>query len=116
MAAKPRASQAAAAATPSKIYKATRGSLGRVVRGAEITEAEAVLERRAGRDIVVCEGAPRVNRAVAQKIENAVGPNERQDPHRSAGPYALPHFQPRQRPPEGHSFYETAGKKAAKNP
>jgi hypothetical protein len=99
-----------------KICKATRGNLGRVVRGVEITEAEAVLERRAGRDIVVIDGAPRENRAVARRIEDAVGPNRRQDPHESAGPYALPHFQQLQQPPLGHSFYETAGKKAAKNP
>ena len=115
MAARSKASQPAAA-KPAKIYKATRGNLGRVVRGTEITEAEAVLERRAGRDIVVCDGAPRENRAVARRIEDAVGPNRRQDPHESAGPYALPHFQQLRQPPLGHSFYETAGKKAAKNP
>jgi len=101
---------------PAKICKATRGNLGRVIRGEVITELKAVLERLAGRDIVVCDGAPRENRAVAHRIEDAVGPNERQDPHESAGPYALPHFQQRQPPPPGHAFYETAGKKAAKNP
>jgi hypothetical protein len=101
---------------PAKIYKATRGSLGRVIRGAEITEAEAVLERMAERDIVVCGGELQDNRAVAHRIENIVGPNKRQTPHRNAGPYALPHYQPLGRPPYGHSFYETALKKAAKNP
>ena len=104
------------AAKLAKIYKATRGSRGRVIRGAEITEAEAVLERVAGRDIVVCGGKPRDNRSIAYRIENAIGPCERQDPHESAGPYALPHYQPLHRPPDGHSFYETAGRKAAKNP
>ncbi len=49
-----------------KIYKATLGSLGRVIRGEEITELEAVLERLAGRDIVVCEGGFKANRALAQ--------------------------------------------------
>jgi hypothetical protein len=87
-----------------------------VIRGPEITEAEAVLERLAELDIVVCGGELRDNRSVAHQIENAIGPNKRQDPHKSAGPYALPHYQPLQRPPDGHSFYETAGRKAAKDP
>ncbi len=115
MAAKPNASRCDVQ-QPVRICTAVRGNLGRVIRGAAITEAQAVLERRAGHDIVVCDGAPRESRAVARRIEDAVGPNERQDPHRSAGPYALPHFQQLRQPPLGHSFYETAGKKAARNP
>lgn len=105
-------------ATPTpRIYRATCGSLGRVVRGAEITEAEAVAEYAAGNDIVVCGAATAANRAVAQAIANAVGPNKRGVPHvRTAGPYALPHFQPDPRPPDGHVFYETPNKKAALNP
>jgi hypothetical protein len=101
---------------PARAYKATLGNLGRVIRGAEITEGEAVAERKAGRSIVVCGSDGRENRELAQRIENAVGPNFRQDPHRSAGPYALPHFQQDTPPPEGHAFYETAGRKAARNP
>lgn len=104
------------AAEPPKIFKASLGSEGKVIRRGEITEAEAVLERLAERDIVVCEGDPRANRFLARRIESAVGPNKRQDPHRSAGKYALPHYQPLRRPPFGHSFYETAGRKAARNP
>src|SRR6516225_4482446 len=82
-----------------KVYKATRGSLGRVIRGSELTEAEAVAERFTGRDIVVCGGGGRSNRDLAQRIENAIGPNFRQDPHERAGPYALPHFQQKAPPP-----------------
>ncbi len=115
MATKPKAAQPLGPSL-AKICEATRGNLGRVIRGAEITEAQAVLERLAGRDIVVCDGPPRENRAVGRRIEDAVGSNERQDPHESAGQYALPHFQQRQQPPLGHTFYETAGKKAARNP
>src|SRR5947199_10426518 len=100
----------------SRIFTATRGSLGKVIRGTEITEAEAVAERRAGGDIVVCDGAPRANRNLARRIESAVGPCKRQHPHRRAGPYALPHYQQITPPPEGHSFYETANRKAAKGP
>src|SRR5262245_53568162 len=100
----------------SKIFKATRGSRGRAIRGAEIPEAEAVTTRRAGGDIVVCGWHLRANRNLARRIESAVGPCKRQDPHRSAGPYALPHYQQITPPPEGHSFYETPNRKAAKGP
>jgi hypothetical protein len=99
-----------------RIYKATRGSLGRVIRGVEITEPEAIAERLAGRDVVVCDGPPLANRRLALRIENSLGPCFRQDPHKAAGPYALPHFQQLQPPPQGHTFYETPGKKAARNP
>ena len=100
-----------------RIFKATRGSQGRVIRGVEISEANAIAERLAGNDVVVCGNRARANRQLAQRIENAVKrPNKRQDPHEREGPYALPHFQPIQRPPAGHTFYETAHRKAARNP
>jgi hypothetical protein len=98
------------------VYKAALGNLGRVVRGREISEAEAVLERRAGRDVVVCGGDLAANRALARKIESQVGPYKIAPPHKFLGPYALPHFQPEPRPPEGHTFYETPALKASKNP
>jgi hypothetical protein len=106
------------AATPEpKLHRATRGSLGRVVRGAELSEAEAIAAYRAGNDIVVCGGTGAANRALAQKIANAVGPNKRGVPHQKrAGPHALPHFQPDPRPPDGHVFYETDKRKAALSP
>src|SRR6266496_2850824 len=98
-----------------RILKATLGSLGRVLRGSEVSEAEAVAERRAGRDIVVCEGTTAANRSLAYRIESAAGPCFRQDPHDRAGPYALPHWQQTTPPPEGHSFYETANRFAARH-
>jgi hypothetical protein len=55
------------------------------------------------------------NRTVAQAIErNANGTAKRCPPHRNAGPFALPHFQPDPRPPDndGHTFYETPNRKA----
>ncbi len=58
---------------PPQIFTATRGSLGRVIRGREITEVEAVFERRAGRDIVVCGPSKKANRNQARAIEAAVG-------------------------------------------
>src|SRR4051794_34179393 len=111
MAAKP------AAAPAPTVHRARRGSLGRVIRGAEITEAEAVADYAAGNDVVVCGENTAANRALAQAIANAVGPNRRGVPHtKTAGTYALPHFQTDPRPPDGHVFYETANKKAALNP
>jgi hypothetical protein len=101
---------------PPCICEATRGSLGRVIRGAEITETQAVAARLAGRDVVICGMETRVNRALARKIENQVGPNELDPPHATAGPYALPHFHQVTRNPPGHTFYETARRKAAKKP
>ncbi len=59
------------ATEPPVVFKATLGSEGRVVRGAQITEAEAVLERLAERDIVVCDGDSRANRFLARRIETA---------------------------------------------
>lgn len=86
---------------------------GAVVRGPAIPETTAIIMRRAGRDIVVCGSDLAANRALAQVIETAVGPWLRQVPHsRTAGPLALPHFQQRNPPPEGHCFYETDRRKA----
>jgi hypothetical protein len=99
-----------------KVFKATLGSLGRVIRGQEITEAEAVAERLAGRDVVVCGDDLKANRGLAQQIESQVGPYRAGPPHTRLGPYVLPHFQPDPRPPEGHTFYETDKRKAARNP
>jgi hypothetical protein len=98
------------------IHEATLGSRGRVIRGVEIAKAAAIARRKAGLDIVVCGEDHKANRRLARQIENAVGPNRSQPPHKGLGPYALPHFQPDPRPPEGHSFYETAKLKAALNP
>lgn len=107
----------AAAPLAPRIYKASRGPRGKVIRGREISEVEAIAEYAAGNDVVVCGDDVKVNRFVAQSLANAVGPNKRHVPHaKQAGPYALPHFQPASRPPDGHLFYETDKKKAALNP
>src|SRR5947209_3464142 len=98
------------------IYKAVRGSLGRVIRGDELTEAEAIAEYAGGRDVVVCGGTIKENRALAKKIAAAVGPYTLEKPHTRLGMYALPHFQPDPRPPDGHAFYESEHTKAALNP
>lgn len=108
--------KAAAPPHPPTIHRATRGSLGRVIRGGEISEVEAVEERRQGRDVVVCGDTLKANRAVAQAIEAQVGPYAAGPPHTRLGPYALPHFQPEPRGPAGHTFYETDTRKAARNP
>lgn len=78
-----------------------------------ITEAEAVARRRAGLDTVVCGNDTVANRNLAERIESQVGGSYRHGgPHSNAGLYALPHWQPRKRPPQGHSFYETHATKA----
>ena len=90
------------------------GPSGGVIRGAEITFDEAVARRKAGEDVVVCGDDAETNRRLAEKIEATVGPCQRGNPHSKAGPRALPHYQPDPRPPTGHTFYETARRRARK--
>jgi hypothetical protein len=88
-------------------------------RGDEVTEAEAVLRRQTGDDVVVCGDDVAGNRNLARQIESQVSPHVLQHlPHLSAGPNSLPHYQPDPRPPEGHTFYEGATNryKARKKP
>lgn len=105
----------AESAPPSpQVYRATLGPRGAVHKGAVISENEAVDERRKGVDVVVCGSDYKANRTLAQRIEQtANGKYKRCPPHANAGPRALPHYQPDPRPPEGHTFYETANRKAA---
>jgi hypothetical protein len=100
------------------IHEATRSrSEGKVIRGPQITEDQAVTRRKAGADIVICGGSHAENSDLAKDIESRVGRWIRQPPHRSAaGKHALPHYQQHSPPPEGHSFYETDNRKAAVNP
>ena len=66
--------------------------------------------------MVVCDGSGADNRRLAKEIEESVVGvgNAKEDPPHviSAGPDALPHFQPKVRPPAGHSFFETSTAKA----
>lgn len=55
--------------------------------------------------MVVCGDDTDANRRLAWAIESAVGPCRRGEPHKKAGPHALPHYQPDPRPPDGHTFY-----------
>jgi hypothetical protein len=92
------------------------GPAGFVEYGAEIDEVAAVARRRIGENVVVRGNDVNRNRRLAEKIESAVGPCKRNDPHRLAGPRALPHYQPHPRPPDRHTFYETPNRKARKKP
>lgn len=92
------------------------GPSGAVEYGAEIDFAAAVARRRTGRNVVVRGEDVDANRRLTSSIESAVGPCRRGDPHRSAGPHALPHYQPRSRPPDGHTFYKTPRRKARRSP
>lgn len=78
-----------------------------------ISQAEAELRRKSGDDVVVVGPNLQANRTLAQAIElNANGYAQRHPPHPSAGLNALPHYQPKFRPPAGHAFYETPNRKA----
>jgi hypothetical protein len=102
--------------TPPTIHEAelASGPSGAVLYGVEIDYDAAVTRRLAGKDVVVRGNELRANRSLANRIESAVGPCIRSDPHEDAGPQALPHYQPDPRPPEGHTFYETQRLKARK--
>jgi hypothetical protein len=93
------------------------GPLGVVWYAEEIDFDAAVARRLAGGDVVVRGDDHEATRRLAQAIEVAVGPYKRGDPHRrTAGPFALPHYQQRHPPPTGHTFYETANRRARKKP
>ena len=95
------------------IHSATLGSSGEVRRGRVLSDLEAIAERKLGHDVVVCGTDLATNRATAERIEtSANGVSKRCPPHVNAGPSALPHFQPKSRPPAGHTFYETDKRKA----
>ena len=90
-----------------------RDGSGGVRRGGILTRAEAINRRRGGGDVVVCGPDTFANAPEAHAIESAVGPCIPDGPHLdAAGVLALPHFQQRMAPPEGHSFYETPIRKA----
>jgi hypothetical protein len=79
-----------------------------VQRGRALTRAEAISHRASGGNIVVCGPDTSANAFEARAIEAAVGACIHHPPHLDvAGARALPHFQQRAAPPEGHSFYET---------
>lgn len=84
-------------------------------RREKLPDRPRVNRRKQGLDIVVCGLSDRSNRNKAADIERAaigIGGYIRHGAHPSAGKNALPHYQPRTRPPDGHSFYETKGQKA----
>jgi hypothetical protein len=107
---------AQATTSPPTIHEAERasGGGGAILYGPEIELDAAVARRQAGEDVVVRGDDVKANRRLAGAIESAVGPCFRSDPHRQAGPLALPHFQQDQAPPGGHTFYETDKRKARK--
>src|SRR5215469_5768904 len=103
------------AAGPTTIHEATRATdgSGGVIKGATISRAEAEQRRLKGLHIVVCGPDELANRLEAADIEATVGPWTHHTSHlKAAGPRALPHFQQRRTGHGGHSFYETATRKA----
>ena len=115
----PEATPAPAEPLPPTIHEAdlASGTSGIVQYGAEIDFEVAVTRRKATRDVVVRGDNLKCNRALAEKIEAAVGPHKRHTPHeRRSGPHALPHFQQVDREHGGHCFYETTKRRARKQP
>src|SRR5436305_13621047 len=107
------------ATAPLTIHEAfcARDGSGGVRRGRTLTRAEAIRRRRSGGDVVVCGPNTFTNAREAHAIESAVGPCVPDGPHLdTAGPLALPHFQQRVPPPEGHAFYETPIRQAVRAP
>jgi hypothetical protein len=101
------------------IYEAdcAKDGSGGVVRGDQISHAQAIERRKKGQDVVVCGEDTFANARAAYGIETAVGPCKPDGPHTDvAGAMALPHFQQRTVPPEGHAFYETPIRKAVVRP
>lgn len=89
------------------------GQNGAVVRGKKLTIKEAEDHRKKGYNIVVCGSDSKQNRARAKAIEtNANGNVVHHAPSATAGANALYHFQPDPRGPQGHAFYESAGRSA----
>jgi hypothetical protein len=99
------------------IHEAERitGPEGIVEWGVEIDPTAAIERRKQGFDIVVLGASQKVTKGLAREIEAGVGPpSDPEPPHARAGKYALPHFHQESRDPAGHSFFETAGRKARK--
>ena len=64
------------------IRSATLGSTGEVRRGRVVSDAEAIVERQEGRDVVVCGDNLAINRSTAERIEtSANGASKRCPPH-----------------------------------
>lgn len=110
----PAPSEAVDSSEITQIFAAELEDGGAVRRvGEAITEEEAQRLRREGRNVVVCGSTLAANRTLAKSIEQgANGRYKLCPPHANAGLHALPHCQPEQRPPEGHTFYETPNRKA----
>lgn len=104
--------------SPPTIHEATCAShlTGLVEWGAALSEPAAIARRQLSLDIVVRGSDRAANRKVAEKIEAGVGLYKVCPFHQSAGTASLPHCQQINKPPFGHSFYETATRKAKKKP
>jgi hypothetical protein len=106
---------AAPPATTASIHEAfcAQDGSGGVQRGRVLTRAEAIRHRQGNGDVVICGPDTLENSREAYAIESTVGPCIPDGPHLdAAGNLALPHFQRRVPPPDGHTFYETHVRKA----
>jgi hypothetical protein len=99
---------------PPTIHEASlRRFDGAVIRGNQISQADAEARRKSGLNVVVCGTVPADNRMLARQIEtNANGAAIYCPPHFSTGSQALPHYHPKSRGLRGHTFFETNTEKA----
>jgi len=106
---------ASSALAPPVIYEATRATDGSdaVIRGAELTQTQAIARRQAGGDVVVCGPDTARNDQLAHDIEDAAAAGGSIIYHGfHGGPLSLPHWQQKVPPPGGHGFHETHVRKA----
>lgn len=77
--------------------------------GEKSTLAEAIAERQAGRDVVVCGEEGRMNGLLAQRIESDATNrcHKFNAAHVQRGSRALPHYQHCTGKIAGHTFYES---------
>lgn len=97
--------------TGCEIYRAIRLQRDHAVQTVEslLKLDEAIAERIAGRDVVVCGPVLRTNIQIAEKVEAAATGNQHQlhRAHLDRGKKALSHWQHETNQISGHTFFES---------
>jgi hypothetical protein len=103
--------------TGCQIYRARRLQRDHAVKteGSLLKLEEAIAERKAGRDVVVCGPVLRTNIQIAEKIESAATGNRHQlhRAHLDRGRKALSHWQHEAIKDHGHTFFESPPERTA---
>ncbi|MFN0195288.1 MAG: hypothetical protein ACKVT0_00970 [Planctomycetaceae bacterium] len=103
--------------TGCEIYQAKRLQRNHAVKtvGSLLKLDEAIAERKAGRDVVVCGPVLRTNIQIAEKVEAAATGNRHQlhRAHLDRGKKALSHWQHETIQDSGHTFFESPPERMA---